>query len=484
MKNSSLIEIINSLDNQEIKKLRSFLISPYFNHNKNVTRLFDFIISHKKESRITLNKKELHDNVFSSREYNNENIKTIIYLTTRLCERFLVINSIENNSPEYTRKLLGIFDIKGLDKLFLNHLNKTSGRKSQAPIFSLNSAAEENEYEKTLIEFYSKRNFEKEMFIHEQKLSESLIAAFLIDMFKQYNIFWRTGYLDNIKGNEFTTALLGSLDTKKLFKFFNDNKFRYNSLLMPYYEIYCLLNETRERVNFHSIKEHILMNTAISGDEKFVLSTILVNTLYYKNLKSGGYFSRDLFEAYKLLVQLYEYSGEQYLRFTIFSNVLRMGLQLGEFEWTEEFIHKYHIFLEPSTKNNMLNYSNAYLSFSKGDFEMCLEYESKINFETFQQRYYLRDLRLCSLYELGKYETALNLIDSYKHFIKKDQNYTAKMKQGYLLFLRHINDLIRLKLGISRKNVSDIKEKLLISLPMRKDWLINKFEEIEHKLTK
>ena len=105
-------------------------------------------------------------------------------------------------------------------------------------------------------------------------------------------------------------------------------------------------------------------------------------------------------------------------------------------------------------------YSNAYLAFTRGDFEKCLEYESKINFQTFQQRYYLRDLRLSSLYELGKFETALSLIDSYKHFIKKDQNYSAKMKQGYLLFLSFINDLIRLELGISRKNAGDIKVKL------------------------
>nr|HMT12303.1 hypothetical protein [Ignavibacteria bacterium] len=72
----------------------------------------------------------------------------------------------------------------------------------------------------------------------------------------------------------------------------------------------------------------------------------------------------------------------------------------------------------------------------------------------------------------GKYETALNLIDSYKHFIKKDRNYTPKMKQGYLLFLTFIYDLIRLKLGLSRKSVNDVKEKLTNSLPMRKDWLI------------
>lgn len=477
MKNSSLIEIINTLDNQEIKKLRNFLISPYFNQNENVIRLFDCILSAEKVSRIHLSKEELHEFVFGDTKFNNENIKTIIYLTTRLCEKFLVYNEITNDHYEYNKRLLSVLDNKGLDRQFNKHLNILSKQKNKTESVELNTVSRESEFEKTLIEFYTKRNKEKEMFHHEQRLSDTLIAAFLVDMFKQYNVFWRTGYLDNIKGNEFTTAMLGSIDLEKLFTTFRENNFRFNQLLIPYYDIYCLLKDVNKRADIKTIKDNILLNKAISGNEKFILSTILANTLYYKNLKSGGIFSQELYEAFKLLVQLYEYSGEQYLRFTIFSNVLRMGLQLGEYDWTENFINKYHTMLEPSLKENMLYYSNAYLSFSKGDFEKCLEYESKMNYDTFQQRYYLRDLRLCSLYELGKIETALSLIDSYKHFIKKDTSYSAKMKQGYFLFLSFMNDLIRLKLGISRKNVMDIREKLVNSLPMRKDWLIKKFDE-------
>jgi hypothetical protein len=35
-----------------------------------------------------------------------------------------------------------------------------------------------------------------------------------------------------------------------------------------------------------------------------------------------------------------------------------------------------------------------------------------------------------------------------------------------------------MKLGISRKNISELREKLSISKLMRKDWLLKKFEEI------
>ncbi len=478
MQNSSIISLINSFSINELKELKNFIISPYFNQNENVIKLFDYLISTNETDRKKLTKQELHKYIFKDQKFSNENIKTIIYLLSRLCEKFMVISSFENEEIEYNKRLLSVLDNKGLDKHFTKLLKRTLSRFPKESGVGLNTIYNHSEYERTIIEYYTKRNNETEMFAHEQKLSENLIAAFLVDMFKQYNIFWRTGYLDNIKVHEFTSVMLSSIDLPKLFSIFDKEKYIYKNLLLPYFDIYSFLKDEENKFNIMSLKESIINNKDISDNEKFILSTILVNTIYYKNLKSGNEFTNELFEAFKLLLELYKYSGELHLRYTIFSNVLRIGLQLGEFEWTENFIKNSHVLLEPSIKENMFNYSSAYLSFAKNEFDKCLEYESKINFDTFQQRYYLRDLRLCSLYELGKFETALNLIDSYKHFIKKDTSYTAKMKHGYMLFLGFINDLIRLKLGLSRKNIGDINTKLQGSIPMRKDWLLRKFDEL------
>lgn len=478
MENSLLLTLLNSFEPNELKNFRSFLISPYFNKNKNVIKLFDYLTKMKKSEFLPVTNEEIHINIFKEEKFNNENTKTIIYLLTRLCEKFLVIKSFEEDETEYNRRLLKIFDKKGLDKHFKIHQKRIEKKLPEVKRIEINTLYSDAEFEKTLIEFCTKRNLEKEMFTHELKLGENLMAAFFVDMFKQQNIFWRVSYLDNIKTNDFSTSLLESTDLKKLFRIFEEKNFPYKDLLKPYYAIYCFLNDDGN-FDIQRLKESIINNSIITENEKFILSTILVNTLYYKNLKMGNQFSRELFEAFKMLLLLYKHSGEKHLRYTIFSNVLRMGLQLGEYEWTENFIKNSHVLLEPSIKLNMFNYSNAYLSFAKGDFDKCLEFESKINYDTFQQRYYLRDLRLCSLYELGKFETALSLIDSYKHFIKKDKSYSANMKKGYSTFLSIINDLIRLKLGITRKEPGDIKNKLENSATMRKDWLLKKFDDFK-----
>lgn len=481
MNNSALLQLLRKLDKTELRELESFLNSPYFNKNKNVTALFRYLISQAHDNLQLITNRDIHNFIFKRKRFSNENVKTIIYLLTRLTEKFLVINGSEKDDGEFNRKLLKIFNNKGLDKHFKRHLLKTGKPEFARGEVELDKISRKAEFEKTLLQYYLPRNEENNIFAHEIKLSEDLLAAFLVDMFKQFNVFWRAIYLNNMVDVEFTSVMLDSIDLEKLFSSFSKHNYRYVLLVKPHYEIYKLLKDDSGIIDIENLKSNITGNDFISGNEKFVLSTILVNTIYYKRLKSGSSYTKELFEALKLMMEFYKYSGEQFLRYTTYSNILRIGLQLGEYEWTEEFIKKYHILLEDSIKDNMLIYSNAYLAFTRGDFEKCLEYESKINFQTFQQRYYLRDLRLTSLYELGKFETALDLIDSYKHFIKKDQNYTPKMKQGYLLFLFFINDLIKLKLGMSRKNITEIKEKLDKAAPMRKDWLTIKFEEISPK---
>ncbi len=475
--------LLHTLTGKEKAGFRDFLNSPYFNSNKKVLRLYDILVKAGAGATGKYTLENLYRRVFKTEKYSRENIKTIIYLLTRLAEQFLVTTELRKDGPEYDKRLLKIYNRRGLDKHFLRHLRKCGSQVMDEGSVELDKISRKAEFEKTLLQFYLPRNDEKNIFAHERNLSDDLIAAFLVDMFKQYNVFWRAGYLENFLETEFTSAMLDAIDFDRLFAIFSEKNYRYYKLLLPHYAIYKLLKDGSGSIDIVSLRQNIAGNEFISGSEKFVLSTILVNAVYFRSLKSGGIYSREVFEALKLMIEFYEFSEEQYLRYTTYSNVLRVALQHGEYEWTEEFIKKYHVLLEPSIKDNMLIYSNAYLAFSRGDFEKCLEYESKINFQTFQQRYYLRDLRLSSLYELGKYETALNLIDSYKHFIKKDRNYTAKMKQGYLLFLTYINDLIRLKLGLSRKNAAEVKEKLANSLPMRKDWLIKKFDEIAERLS-
>ncbi len=45
MKNSKLVQLITPLDKRELTQLESFIRSPYFNKNKHITPLFQYILN-------------------------------------------------------------------------------------------------------------------------------------------------------------------------------------------------------------------------------------------------------------------------------------------------------------------------------------------------------------------------------------------------------------------------------------------------------
>ena len=70
------------------------------------------------------------------------------------------------------------------------------------------------------------------------------------------------------------------------------------------------------------------------------------------------------------------------------------------------------------------------------------------------------------------------MIDAYKHFIKKEKNYSDTLKQGYLEFVNFLYSLIKFKLGEGKIDIGSLKQKIQTANSMRKQWLLEKINEL------
>jgi hypothetical protein len=425
--------------------------------------------------------KLLHKHIYSSKPYKEENIKTLIHLSTNLAEKYLSYTEFVNSPGEEKIKLMKAFDSRNLEKLY-KKLEGTYGEELNGITFlNQNILYRKMWYEKARTDFYSSRAAEKELYQAEIKYSEIAIAVFFIEMFQHYNMFWRLDYIDYEIENEFVMPVMHNINIEKIDKIFTEGSYKYYPLFEAYYCLYRSIDADEEKSGrFLERFREILKdkNSPIEKTEQFVLSTIMVNFIHYLYRKNSSGYERKLFEAFKILLGLYQYSGEKFLRLTIYTNMLRFGIQLKEFRWSEDFIQRYSPLLEEKQRENMYYYGRCFLAFALKDYEKVLEYESKIDYSTMQMKYYMRDLRLCSLYELGKFDSALSLIDSYRHFIKKEKNFKGEMKKGYKEFVEHANILIRIKYGGTRITPLMLKERINNSSAVRKSWLLEKTDEL------
>jgi hypothetical protein len=271
-----------------------------------------------------------------------------------------------------------------------------------------------------------------------------------------------------------------NINLRGFIKSMKEHSFEHLPVIEIYNNLYNALSETDTDKHYLEFKNSFQENRdSLGKSEQYIISTLMVNCLYYKHLKDRAKYDRELFEAFKILLSLYDYSGDQYLRSVIFTNILRLAVQFREFEWTENYIKEYSGKLKPEHKENMYFYSNAYLSFAKGEFEKTLEYASRINYNTFQMKYYLRDLQLSAYYELSQFDSALDMIDAYKHFIKTEKNYSDRLKQGYIEFIRCLRNLIKIRLGEKSTDIGLLRQEIIKTNSMRKGWLLEKIDELE-----
>lgn len=482
MADNNLILILKSMNKKEFKELSLFVKSPFYNTNKNVIKLCGLIMQQSdllNSGKIDL--RYFHSKIYRNKPYKEENMKTLVHLLTRLAEKYLSYTEFIKSPGEEKLKLMRAYDTRNVEKLY-RKLEKSEGEElEKISSMNLNILYRKMWYEKARIDYYSTRAIEKELHQAEIKLSEITIAVFFIEMFRQFNMFWRLDYIDYEIDSEFVTPVMKSIDIDRIDNMFRSGSYKYYPLFEAYYCLYRSIDEDEEKSGLFLDKFKTILgdkNSQIEKSEQFVLSTIMVNFIHYLYMKDFKKYEKPLFEAFRILLSLYKYSGEKHLRLTIYTNMLRFGIQLKEYEWSREFILNFSPLLEENQRENMFNYGWCFLSFALKDYEKALEYESKIDYSTMQMKYYMRDVRLCSLYELGEYESALNLVDSYRHFIKKEKNFKGEMKKGYKEFVEHANELIKMKLGSRKIHRDELIKKINNSATMRKAWLLAKASEL------
>ena len=126
MKHLKLFSILKTFTNDELAGFGKFLASPYFNQNENVIKLFNTInVYHPDYSSDNLANEKLHRNIYPGAKINFGSINNLVTRLINLAERFLVVNSFEEDSSVSNQFLLRQFEERGLDSLFESTIKKT-----------------------------------------------------------------------------------------------------------------------------------------------------------------------------------------------------------------------------------------------------------------------------------------------------------------------------------------------------------------------
>jgi hypothetical protein len=447
MKKSKFADIAKTFTNEEIKEFGKYLNSPFFNSNKNLSSAFEFIGSHTRGFTSDFpTKEELHIHVYGDKKYTDENIRYLLSELLRMAEEFLGQVNIKKSKTALRIHTLKELNERDKEKLFERNLKLCRKDLGEMNI---------NDYGYHLDEFHlinEERGFKskREEFISDPGgRTEAMIKFYAIETLNECRFY----YNQNVRSNEKESYIPME---KELLDYVKKNDF----LGLPIVEI--LYNQVMSILDFdnteyfYSLKELSERHAGeISKVEKYNTFVMLLNYANKRLAFGEREFADERLEIHKMADKSNAITKDNYIAPLRFERIVDDALAVSGFDWAEEFISNYKEKLPENDRDSIINLSYANISYLKGDKEKALDHILNANFEPVVLNLRKRNFTLKLYYELNYLETFVSYIDSYKHYLSKNQKeMPPDVFEHYSAFLRAALDLGELK-SLYKKDIED-----------------------------
>ncbi|RPI12690.1 MAG: hypothetical protein EHM58_19840 [Ignavibacteriae bacterium] len=488
MINHTFIDFLKSLSKDEVHKFRDFIISPYFNKKDRLIKFFDVVIKfYPAFDDASFTKECLYHKIYPDKTYHDSTIRDTLSDLFSLSKEFFIQKNITNNKAEAADALLNEYVNRNLKRPFDNSISELEKELNEEGIdgiyFLRKYKLKGNKYNFSEINLrFTKINKVLEQFESVKTTELYFLFYFIMDFVHDYiNVFtYSMNYNIGQKVNVYD-EVVNTIDIEKIYSVIK-GKNEYDYIL----ELYLTLMQTFR--NFECEENYQNYKLCLSKVSKKLSRNEL--TFHYKNLmvfcflKKKVYnqaekYDAELFEIYKIVLKggYYRNSSTEKLSKTLYLNILHLAIRLKEYDWVRMFIKIYSTELHEKDMENMANYSNVYLFNALGYYVKALEYINKMNLDYYIYKYDMYNLKLRIYYELGYYEPALDLIHTYRQYIREDKIMERAKKVNNTNYLKYIEQLFLFKLGKESIDINLVRMKIQKTENLiQKKWLIDKID--------
>lgn len=471
MENSKFISVLKTFSKKDILMFEKFLISPYFGCKQFTVKLF--LVLKKYHPRFKkLDKKIIFQNAFPDRNHSDALLRKTLSLLTDYASQYIITQFPESESElgdyglvNYTRR----HTLFNFCEKRLNQFDKVQENTEIHLDFFMYRYLLEREKVFYKLAAFSQKDTCEAVIARNEYLLLDFINKFALGLYEMdanksgfnYDYSESPAYIF-YKNFNFEKFLSGIRKEDKYGYIYEISANLMKMTFNPEDEAYFKL---KEAVMEHYNKFHF----------SFMFGLYAILSAY-----SARKFKKEHFEINKFLVEKdFFLNYGAYFQLKDFIKVFKAALSADELSWAEKFSNQYAKYLNPEHKENTRLYCNALIYYHKKEFEKAMESLSKVKYQLFSFKQDINVMALEIHYELGNYETALSLIDSYKHFLRENKfvDKTARDRyNSFISFYAKLFDAVMKKDTVTK----GMLKKELENVPdlAGKDWLKEKVEEL------
>ena len=466
MQNSRLLQLFQSLNKKDLRELRKFVHSPFFNQRQDVIDLMDYMTRHCPFRRPKLlERKTIFAHIFPNETYDEKKLGYAMTFLHQAIKRFLAYQNFAADEVLHQIHLTNALRQKGLNRHFESELKVAQQLLKKQP---LRNIAYHYQNYRLYFEHYEFTNNKSRTAAESfQELSDEMTVFFMASKLKQSCTALSH---QNVSKTYYQQDLLKAVLEQVEQKNYDDVP-----AISIYYNGYMALTAERHWPYFQQLRQ--LIQQFYTQFPKNELKDIYLLAINYciRHYNAGEKsILEDLLDLYKegLNRKIFIENG-LLSRFT-YKNIAMTGLGLGDFDWVESFLYEYKKYIESAYRENTFNYNLAILYYRKPDYDKAMRLLRQAEFDDLLHNLEARKMLLKIYFDLEELEALFSLLDSFKNFIyrQKDLGYH---RANYLNLVRFTHKLLQLK-------PYDKAAKMQLKLEIEgtksvaeKEWLLQQF---------
>ncbi len=472
MENTHLSKLLSTLTTKELKLLKKWVASPFYNQRTDVIQLLDFYLRYRKNQAILPSKTAVFDHLYPNETYDDHKVRMAMSILNRLTEKFIIHQQQEKKTIENKLALLAYYREKELEKPYqkvVKEVEKTIQKDLLRGIdyYRAKFLLGKEQYESTKL---TNRYQPKKVL---QEVSANLDICILLEKLNESSFIQNDARVTG-------TPIPFDLGLMKQLKTAIEAQPAYleNPTIATYYACYQLSSKIDDPNYFIQLRGLLTAHHSIfSKKELTVFYTFLSGSCIINFNKGKQKYLVTIFEIYKEKLALGLY--EQKIAFIAFKNIVLTGLLNKAYDWIEQFIVKYIPKLEQQDQHTTGNWALAALAHRRKDYETALKILSTTKFKDYHQNLSAR-VTVTKIYlELAEWDVLQNHLKAFEAYARRvpDMGELGRYKTNYLNFTLLAQKILRL-------NPYDYQEKSkLIQLiqtstsVVDKKWLLTWLEE-------
>jgi hypothetical protein len=346
MKASKLIALMKSLDAVEFKRLRLFLGSPFYNHDRHVADLYEYLAGHYPAFRSPrLRKETAYPCLFPEQPFDLNRMRKLMSSLTGLVEKYLSVLEFERDSFRQKKLLAGAYGRRNLTGFYEKETRALAAGLEASP-------------DRGRAHYHEQLDLKLELFFHagtdKHKSGRELLEAAMghLDCFyllTKLQLAAEMRTRENILAEKYSIPLMEEVLRESRQSFAQQN---------PLVEMYL-----------HLIELHQDPACAVSPGPAIALFTTLLPTINRREQQNILHHlinhcvrlinrgvtrhRQELFELYRLGIENDLLIENNRITEIAFSNIVAVGASLQAFDWTRGFIDRYAGFLKEETREDV-----------------------------------------------------------------------------------------------------------------------------------